>query len=723
PEKMRNEEKRLEALELEISAGNLGRYGILTRVFLGIIQTLDQIKPDILIYIKDLENEAIRGVRAAISASPRVSGVTEIAIPLEELKHLTWLTDLPVEALKQWNKPKIRLEVITQDRPDSLARLIRSLKSSYYFGDDMPLTINVDRNSDPVTIEYCKTLEWNFGQKNIRHRIIQGGLMAAVVESYYPVDDNDYAVLLEDDIEVSPFFYSWTKYSVLKYRYGIDRILSRRMYGISLYSSKINELHKPGRKQFSPLLSFEGTTYSLYSPYLGQVPCSWGAVYFPEIWREFHHYFIARLEDSGGLRVQNITIPESRSNRWRNSWKRFFIELAYLRGYVMLYPNYENYTSLSTNHAEVGTHIHLGEGKPSSNEVFDVPLMKENILLQGLPDGKLPEYSDLPTMDLLGNIVTKEELVQRGRSLHYEISQCPPGEYDEITYDPQDLLCIDEAKRQEAMELEKMRNEEKRLEALELERIRNELLIQKAMELEKMNNETNQQEAMEPEVRKNETNQQEDTELEKMRNEENRKEIVEFEKLMNEANRQEDMEPEKMRNEEKRLEALELERIRNELLMQRARELEKMNNEMNQQEAMEPEVMNNEMNQQEDIELEKMRNEENRPEVMELEKQNMQKGMELEKTRPRNEENWQEDMKLEKTKNDVNWQEDIEPEKMENDANREEDIEPEEMMNVVNREGNIELERMENDVSREEELEKMNEENWQEAMELENIRK
>jgi len=413
-------------------------------VFQEISHILNQLQPDVLLYIKNSNNYAMRGVESALVAASHLS-VTGISVPIEDTKHLIWLTHLPIEALKYWNTIKIQIQVITQDRPDSLARLIRSLKSSYYFGDEIHLTINMDRGADPVTKEYCHTLEWPFGQKNLRHRIAQGGLMAAVVESYYPSDDNDYAVMLEDDVELSPYYYIWTKYNILKYRYGPDRIHSNRMFGISYYGPKINELYFLGRIPFDPTISLEGTNYPLRSPYLSQVPCSWGAVYFPEIWREFHDYFPERLKDWNGPRYQNITIPESRSNRWKQSWKRFLIELIYLRGYVMLYPNYENFASFSTNHAEAGTHIHLVEGaKP--NDVFSVPLMEEDIILSGLPGGSMPNYTDLPILDLLGNVISKEELIQRGKALHSEVSLCSPN--DELTFDPQDILCFDEVKKE-----------------------------------------------------------------------------------------------------------------------------------------------------------------------------------------------------------------------------------------------------------------------------------
>ena len=48
-----------------------------------------------------------------------------------------------------------------------------------------------------------------------------------------------------------------------------------------------------------------------------------------------------------------LQIPRSATNGWSVSWKKFMIEMAYLRGQVVLYPSFFNQTSLSTNHLEV----------------------------------------------------------------------------------------------------------------------------------------------------------------------------------------------------------------------------------------------------------------------------------------------------------------------------------------------------------------------------------
>ncbi|CAG8764120.1 5753_t:CDS:1, partial [Racocetra fulgida] len=198
----------------------------------------------------------------------------------------------------------------------------------------------------------------------------------------------------------------------------------------------------------------------------------WGAIYFPEVWREFRVYQNARLNDVEGLKLQNITVPGSRSNRWKHSWKRFFIELAYLRGYVMLYPNYKDSISFSTNHAEIGVHNHLREGK--RRDVFQLPLMKEDTLLEGLPNGRLPDFKDLPTMDLWGKVTSTKELIERGRELHLKISVCPPTGLDKLTYDPQDLLCVDE----EVFRIKMEKLSESEIEPVQENTEMNELLVE-----------------------------------------------------------------------------------------------------------------------------------------------------------------------------------------------------------------------------------------------------
>lgn len=58
------------------------------------------------------------------------------------------------------------------------------------------------------------------------------------------------------------------------------------------------------------------------------------------------------------------------------SWKKFLIDMMYLRGYVTLYPNFPNQTSFSTNHMEPGAHINASDNVVKhKREDFVVPLL------------------------------------------------------------------------------------------------------------------------------------------------------------------------------------------------------------------------------------------------------------------------------------------------------------------------------------------------------------
>lgn len=317
--------------------------------------------------------------------------------------------------------PQIEASIITQDRPESLERLVGSLLRAKFFGDSVNLRINMEQSSDLETIRIVSAFKWKHGSMFTHRRVVHGGLLPAVVESWYPHSNDSYGLLLEDDVELSPLFYAWIKMSILRYRsvrimrfsmralkcrrYGKDRDQTAALFGISLYQQNNIELHPEGRKPFNARnLFMRSNVPDPSTPYLSQIPCSWGAVYFPEHWREFHEYLAARLSEST-MDIEQIVVPDVRSNNWTKSWKKYFIEMVYLRGYVMLYPNYEDFVSLSTNHLEVGSHVK--ERPKEKQEVFRLPLMKleESAGLLNLPGRTLPEWRLLPVLNLTGSVV------------------------------------------------------------------------------------------------------------------------------------------------------------------------------------------------------------------------------------------------------------------------------------------------------------------------------
>lgn len=201
-----------------------------------------------------------------------------------------------------------------------------------------------------------------------------------------------------------------------------------------------------GRQAFNPraLFSALGVPHP-FTPYLSAVPCSWGAIYFPEHWREFHDYLAVRLA-STVLAIEDEVVPAVRSNHWAKSWKKFFIELVYLRGYVMLYPNYEDFISLSTNHLEVGSHVKVRSAE--KQDLFLLPLMqldkpRESSRLLDLPHGSLPPLAVLPILNLTGHITSLDALVMQGFARRAELFNC--GTSPDL-YAVQSLVCVGDNK-------------------------------------------------------------------------------------------------------------------------------------------------------------------------------------------------------------------------------------------------------------------------------------
>ncbi|KAJ7449542.1 hypothetical protein FB451DRAFT_1287240 [Mycena latifolia] len=377
-------------------------------VYPRIYDWLDRIErdADIIFTVSEPATQAVTSERATL-----------VRIPREDLRHVDWMGSLSLTEWKNWNVPRIDVSIITQDRPHSLARLLASLSHGRFFGDSVSLRLNMEQSSDLDTIRIVGAYQWTHGAVFTHRRVVHGGLLPAVVESWYPHSNDSYGLLLEDDVELSPLFYAWIKMGILQYRYGEGRSQTGQLFGISLYQQKNIELHPEGRKAFDPRRVFANHNVAEPStPYLSQIPCSWGAVYFPEHWREFHDYLATRLSESK-MEIERVVVPDVRSNNWTKSWKKYFIEMVYLRGYVMLYPNYAEFTSLSTNHLEVGSHVK--ERPKEKQEVFRLPLMKlsEGWQLLDLPGGRLPGWEMLPVLNLTGFLSSLDEIIAVGSAL------------------------------------------------------------------------------------------------------------------------------------------------------------------------------------------------------------------------------------------------------------------------------------------------------------------
>ena len=117
------------------------------------------------------------------------------------------------------------------------------------------------------------------------------------------------------------------------------------LVGISLYTPRLVELTMPRHPidlhaMLRPASSNRDARDSTPPLYLQQLPCSWGQLFFPQPWLDFRAYMRRRLHN-GAVAVNIKDSACCQGTRWGNggwgeSWKKFLIELVYLRGQTIL---------------------------------------------------------------------------------------------------------------------------------------------------------------------------------------------------------------------------------------------------------------------------------------------------------------------------------------------------------------------------------------------------
>ena len=172
-------------------------------------------------------------------------------------------------------------------------------------------------------------------------------------------------ILLEDDLYVSPYFYSYTL-SVLE-KYQVDE----RVAGISLYKNETNGfIGLP----FIPLNNGADV-------FAWQVVSSWGECWTFKMWNDFRTWL-----NNTKINWTNLDMPEIIKS-WKNAWSKFFYAYLLESGKYFVFP----YVSLTTNFNDTGTH-----GK-ENHAIVQVNL------LYGKKNYILPDFDNLICYDVYCN--------------------------------------------------------------------------------------------------------------------------------------------------------------------------------------------------------------------------------------------------------------------------------------------------------------------------------
>lgn len=250
----------------------------------------------------------------------------------------------------------IAIVVVAYNRVDSVARLLSSLEKAYFNHGDVTLIISVDKSNTDIVEKYAENYNWPHGEKIVDKHETNFGLRKHMLSLGKWFEKVDAIVVLEDDIVVSPNFFSYTWQTVEKY-YDCPDIA-----GISLYSLSVNY-------QTAALFSPEKDEHDVY---FMNCAMSWGEVWMKESWMKFHDWYIHH-QDFPLL----PHLPKSVC-KWSNkSWLKYHIRYCIEENKFFVHP----YVSLTTNYGDKGVHFTGG-----GDTVNQVSLQKGNKTFYSLPD-------------------------------------------------------------------------------------------------------------------------------------------------------------------------------------------------------------------------------------------------------------------------------------------------------------------------------------------------
>ena len=270
--------------------------------------------------------------------------------------------------------------------------------------------------------------QWSYGPKYIDIKDSNEGLKSAWLTAWPAPNPDDIMIAFEDDIEVSLLYFQFLIKVLNEYHLWGVAMRDPRLLGLCLSPVPFDEI----TEQKAERLWSSSQNIPLEFPvYLHALPCSWGAVYFGDQWRQFLSFHSVRgsppfYEYEKGAEHDDSTIwlPNSRSNEWTKSWKRFMFDFAYGRGGYLLYPNLKDGAALARTLCLPGVHY-----VTSDPRLADIPIATK---LDGLSlDVEWPSYDSLPLIDLYFEPVNRVSYKERGRKFVENIRVLGP-EYERL---------------------------------------------------------------------------------------------------------------------------------------------------------------------------------------------------------------------------------------------------------------------------------------------------
>ena len=216
----------------------------------------------------------------------------------------------------------LRIIVIVFNRAKSLRKCLDSINAANYDNATVSLHVWIDRDSKTgdihaETLQVAKSFNFTyaFGKYHVHLQGRHVGIQGQWTNTWRPLaDTKEVAVIVEDDLTLSPYFWTWLKLAVSAYRHRSD------ISGYGLSGPGIS--HEDGRRMIIPGEEIV---------YLYRVICTWGYAPHPRSWRAYQDWFYKVEQDPHfrplvpGILPTQWYLGERKRGRERALWEMWHI--------------------------------------------------------------------------------------------------------------------------------------------------------------------------------------------------------------------------------------------------------------------------------------------------------------------------------------------------------------------------------------------------------------
>ena len=283
---------------------------------------------------------------------------------LTETNHLRIKSDYGSVFHEYENRVTLRIIVMTYNRPESLQRCLDSMADLVIDGYSVAMDIWIDQSKsgqvDMKTVRVATSYHWRHGPVTVWIHGRHVGLYGQWINTWRPVmrngkaTDEELALFVEDDVDISPYAFRWLRH--------LNKVYFNRT-DIACYGLQDNNaLVSQGKRKF--LNGPKSDTVFLYG-----IPGTWGMAPHPARWAEFQDWYeIQKNISNFHPYVPKAAVHTSwykhfeKRNRQDTMWTMWFIYFLNKFDLFAIYSNIPTYSSspnssLTSNRREAGMHF------------------------------------------------------------------------------------------------------------------------------------------------------------------------------------------------------------------------------------------------------------------------------------------------------------------------------------------------------------------------------